>query len=89
LDLEQKGNGISQPLRITLAMAMWALLLWFFSMGHPSLVPIARAIFIVFVIPSGLGEWLKYKGMINQNRSGVVKIGLMIAAAALWYFEYR
>ncbi len=85
----EKGNKLQQPIRITLAIAMWALILWVLTLNIPSFLPIARAIFIVFVIPSGLVEWLKYKGLVGKSRSMMVKIAFMVAAALIWYWGYR
>ncbi|WP_027364916.1 hypothetical protein [Desulfotruncus alcoholivorax] len=86
----EKGNkNFSQPVRITLAMAMWAVILWVLSIGHPALAQVARAVFIIFVIPTGLVEWFKYKGIVGDKRSGLIKVLGMAGAAVLWYFEYR
>lgn len=87
--LAEKGKGVSQPVRITMAMAMWAALLWVLSLGHPALAQVARAVFIIFVIPTGLVEWFKYKGIVGAKRSGLIKVLGMAGAALLWYFEYR
>ncbi|SFG23453.1 hypothetical protein SAMN05660649_01072 [Desulfotomaculum arcticum] len=87
--MTEKGKGISQPVRITMAMVLWALILWFLSLGNPALAQLARAVFIIFVIPTGLVEWFKYKGIIGDKRSGLIKVLGMAGAAVLWYFEYR
>lgn len=87
--MTEKGHGMQQPIRITLAMALWAGLLWFFTLGQPSWQPIARVVFIVFVIPNGIVEWLKYKEIIGEQRAGVAKIVFMVAAALIWYLWYR
>lgn len=82
---ERKSN-LSQPVRITLAMVLWAVILWLFSYGHPKLVPVAKAIFVVFVIPQGLVEWLKYKGMVSEKASPSAKVAGMAAFALLWFY---
>jgi predicted PurR-regulated permease PerM len=87
--LSEKENKLQQPVRITLAIVLWGLILWVLTLGVPALVPMAKAIFIVAVLPSGLVEWLRYKGLVGENRSAVAKILLMIVAALLWYFGYR
>ncbi len=86
----KKGNKFQQPVRITLAIVLWAFILWVLTLGMPALVPIAKAIFIVAVLPTGLVEWLRYKGLVVGEKSAVpAKILLMIIAALLWYFVYR
>lgn len=85
---ERKSN-LPQPVRITLAMVMWAVVLWLLSFGHPVLVPITKAIFVVFVVPTGLVEWLKYKGVVSEQRSPAVKVAGMAIFAALWYFFFQ
>ena len=85
---ERKSN-LPQPVRITLAMAMWGFILWLFSFGHPALVPIAKAIFIVFVMPTGLVEWLKYRGMVAEQKAPVAKVAGMALFAAIWYFFFQ
>lgn len=87
--MTDKKNKMQQPVRITLAMALWALILWFLTLGQPTLVPLAKGVFIIFVIPMGLVEWLKYKGIVGENRSVMVKIIAILGAALLWYFSYR
>jgi len=83
--MTEKRSGLSQPVRIIMATAMWAVLLWFLSFGHPVLVPITKAIFIVFVIPTGLVEWYKYRGLISEKRAPAVKVAGMAAFGVLWY----
>ncbi len=87
--LPGEENKLQQPVRITLAIVLWALILWVLTLGMPALVPVAKALFIVFVLPSGLVEWFKYKGLVGKSRSVAVKILLMIVAALIWYFVYR
>ena len=83
--MTEKKSSLSQPVRIVMATAMWAVLLWFLSFGHPVLVPITKAIFIVFIIPTGLVEWYKYRGLITEKRAPVVKVAGMAVFGALWY----
>ncbi|MBF7081824.1 hypothetical protein IT084_02390 [Desulfallas sp. Bu1-1] len=85
----ERESRMPQPVRITLAMALWALFLWILTLGQPSLVPVARAVFIIFVIPNGLVEWLKYKGIVGAGRAGIAKVIAMVAAALVWYYQYR
>jgi predicted PurR-regulated permease PerM len=85
----EKGNKFQQPVRITLAIVLWALILWVLTLNMPALIPIAKAIFIVAVLPTGLVEWLRYKGLVGEKSAVPVKIFLMIIAALLWYFVYR
>lgn len=85
----ERESRMPQPVRITLAMVLWALFLWILTLGHPALVPLAQAVFIIFVIPNGLVEWLRYRGIVGDDRSGMVKVITMIAAAVVWYFQYR
>ena len=87
--MAEKGKGVYQPVRITMAMAMWAAILWVLSLGHPVLAQVSKAVFIIFVIPTGLVEWFKFKGVIGSKRSGLIKAFGMAGAALLWYFEYR
>ncbi|SFQ95767.1 hypothetical protein [Desulfoscipio geothermicus] len=87
--MTEKERKMRQPVRITLAMALWALILWFLTLGHPGLQPVAKAILIIFVLPMGLVEWLKYKGAVSDTRAGVAKVLAMVGAALLWYFSYR
>ncbi len=84
--MTEKKEGMSQPVRIVMATALWAVLLWFLSLGHPVLVPISKAIFIVFVVPTGLVEWYKYRGLISEKKAPAVKVAGMIVFALLWYF---
>ncbi|TYO93860.1 hypothetical protein [Desulfallas thermosapovorans] len=87
--MTEKKHKMPQPVRITMAIVLWGLILWVLTFNSPPLVPVARAIFIVFVIPSGLGEWLKYKGLVDESKAMVLKLVLMIVAAVAWYFFYR
>ena len=87
--MTDKENKMPQPVRITLAIVLWGFILWLLTVGVPSLVPVAKAIFIVAVLPSGLGEWLKYKGLVGEKSAIPAKILLVIIAALLWYFLYR
>ncbi len=84
-----KENKMQQPVRIAMAMAMWAAILWLLTLGHPRLVPLAKAVFIIYVVPSGLVEWLKYRGVVGDNRAGVLKLVGFIGMALVWYFGYR
>lgn len=86
---EKDQKRAAQPVRITMAMALWAILLWVLSLGHPVLAQVSRAVFIIFVIPTGLVEWFKYKGLVSDKKSGLIKVVGMAGAALLWYFEYR
>jgi len=85
----EKDNHLQQPVRITLAIVMWALILWVLTLGVPALVPVAKAIFIVAVLPTGLVEWFVYKGLVKEKSAVLAKILLVIAAALLWYYVYR
>lgn len=87
--MTEKERKTPQPVRIAMAIVLWGLILWVLTFNSPTLVPVARVIFIVFVIPSGLGEWIKYKGLVGESKSMVLKLVLMIVAAVVWYFFYR
>lgn len=84
--MSEKGNSLSQPVRIMMAIVLWAVLLWFLSFGHPVLVPITKAIFVVFIVPTGLVEWYKYRGLISEKKASAVKVAGMAVFALLWYF---
>ncbi|AGL03119.1 hypothetical protein [Desulfoscipio gibsoniae] len=87
--MTEKERKLQQPVRITMAIVLWGLILWVLTINSPTLVPVAQAIFIVFVIPSGLGEWFKYKGLVGESKSMLLKIVLMIAGGLVWYFGFR
>lgn len=87
--MTEEKSKLSQPVRITLAIVLWAVLLWLLSFGHPVLVPIAKAIFVVFVVPTGLVEWMKYKGMVSKQRSPAAKVVGMAIFAIIWYFFFQ
>ena len=72
-------------MRIALAVVLWGLILWLMTIGMPGLAPLAVAIFMVAVLPTGIVEWLNYRGRISDERSGPAKIVLMIIAALAWY----
>ncbi|MCL2337905.1 MAG: hypothetical protein FWC60_10860 [Firmicutes bacterium] len=83
---EKKEKVFSQPVRIIMATALWAALLWFLSFGHPTMAPITKAIFIVFVVPTSLVEWYKYRGLIREEKASAIKVAGMIVFALIWYF---
>lgn len=85
--MSEKNYKMSQPVRITMAMVLWGLILWLFTLGDSGLLPLIRAIFIIFIIPTGLVEWLKYKGIVKNEAAAVVKVIAMIGAGAVWYFR--
>jgi len=86
--LTEKDKHLQQPVRITLALVLWAIILWVLTLGVPALLPVAKAIFIVVVLPTGLVEWFGYKGLVKQKSAVLAKIVLMLAAALLWYNVY-
>jgi hypothetical protein len=77
------------PVRVFWGMVAWAVILWLFTLGNPSFIPVAKFLFIVLVLPNGLAEWLKDKGIINNSTSIYARIILMIGAGFVWYFYYR
>ena len=82
-----EGRKIPGPALISLAIMAWALILWVFTLGHPSFVPVARLIFIVFVIPIAVVEWLKMKGILKDKAILPVRLGIIILAAVIWYTQ--
>lgn len=77
------------PALIAAAILAWALLLWFFSINNPSFLPIARAIFIVLILPQAVTEWMKMKGLISPDKISYVRWGLSVVALAAWYLMNR
>jgi hypothetical protein len=77
------------PVRVFWGMVAWAVILWLFTLGNPSFIPAAKFLFIVLVLPNGLAEWLKDKGVTNSSTSIFARIILMIGAGLIWYFYYR
>ena len=80
---------LSGPALLAGAIIAWAVLLWFFTINNPSFVPVAKLIFIVLVIPLAAAEWIKIKGFVSAEKLFFVKISLILAGAALWYFKLR
>lgn len=87
--MEDKKNNLPQPVRITLAFVLWGVILWILSFGHPVMVPIAKAIFVVFIVPTGLVEWLRYKGLVSEQRSAPAKVVGMIIFAVVWFVFFQ
>lgn len=77
------------PARVFLAMFAWGVILWLFTLGNPSFVPVAKFLFIVLVIPNGMVEWLRDKNIIKDSFSLYVRIAFVIAGGIIWYFYYR
>lgn len=77
------------PALIAAAILAWALLLWFFSINNPSFLPIARAIFIVLILPQAVTEWIKMKALIGPDKISYLRWGLSVVALAAWYFMVR
>lgn len=71
--------------RIALGILAWALILWILTLGHSSLVPVARFIFIVLVIPLAVVEWIKMKGLLKVSHLPAARVILFFAAGLVWY----
>ncbi|MFZ5596675.1 MAG: hypothetical protein ACOY31_06645 [Bacillota bacterium] len=80
---------IPGPALIGIAILTWAFILWFLTINNPSFVPVARLIFMVLIVPVALGEWLKMKGMVSSKMDLPVKVVLMAAALAAWFYWGR
>ena len=77
------------PALIAAAILTWALLLWFLSINNPSFMPVARAIFIVLILPVAVTEWMKMKGLVRPDKIFAVRWGLSVVALAAWFFMSR
>lgn len=73
------------PTKLALAILSWAGLLWFFTLGNPSFVPVAQFIFGVLVAPFAAVEWVKMKGLLKEQLVVPVRIVLIIIAAVIWF----
>ncbi len=76
------------PARVFLGMVAWAVVLWVFTLGNPSFVPAAKFLFMVLVLPNGVAEWLKDKGIFTGSINVYIRIALIIGAGLIWYFYY-
>lgn len=77
------------PARVFLGMVAWGVILWVFTLGNPSFVPVAKFLFIVLVLPNAIIEWLKDKNVVKSSVSFYARLALIAGAAVLWYFHYR
>lgn len=77
------------PALIAAAILIWALLLWFLSINNPGFLPIARAIFMVLILPVAVAEWMKMKGLVSPDKIFAVRWGLSAVALAAWFFTSR
>ena len=77
------------PSLIAAAILIWALLLWFLSVNNPGFLPIARAFFIVLILPVAVAEWIKMKGLVSPDKIFAIRWGLSAVALAAWFFMNR
>ncbi len=80
-----EGNKLPGPALIALGILAWALVLWIFTLGNPSFVPVARLIFMVLVLPMATVEWLRIKGLLKKQLILPVRLLIIAAALAIWY----
>ena len=73
------------PALIALAILAWTLVLWIFTLGNPSFVPVARFIFMVLVLPLAAVEWLRMKGLLKNQFILPARIFIIAVALAVWY----
>lgn len=77
------------PALIASAILAWALILWFLSINNPNFVPIARALFIVLIMPIAVAEWIKMKKLVREDRIFHLRWGLSVVALAIWLIMYK
>ncbi|KJS16394.1 MAG: hypothetical protein VR69_09470 [Peptococcaceae bacterium BRH_c4b] len=80
-----EGNKLPGPALIALGILAWALVLWIFTLGNPSFVPVARFIFMVLVLPMAAAEWLRIKGLLKKQLILPVRLLIIATALAIWY----
>lgn len=80
-----EGKKLPGPALIALGILAWALVLWIFTLGNPSFVPMARSIFVVLVLPMAAAEWLRIKGLLKKQLILPARLLIIAAALAIWY----
>lgn len=80
-----EGKKLPGPALIALGILAWALVLWIFTLGNPSFVPMARFIFMVLVLPMAVAEWLRIKGLLKKQLILPARLLIIAAALAIWY----
>lgn len=80
-----KYQQLPGPVRIALAILLWSLILWLFTLGHAGFVPVARMIFLVFVMPYAIAEWLKMKNLLSGKKLDYARVALIVCAAVIWW----
>lgn len=71
--------------RIAASVLAWGVILWFFTLGNPSLITVAKFVFIVLILPSALVELLKDKDLVTGISRVVLQFMLIGITGALWY----
>ncbi|MEW5953121.1 MAG: hypothetical protein AB1815_05115 [Bacillota bacterium] len=81
-------SNASGQTRILLAVLLWILILWLFTIGHPGFVPIAKFMIVVIILPYALVEWLKEKQLITKYLL-VFRIAGLLLGGMVWYYLVR
>lgn len=82
-----EGKKLPGPALVALGILAWALVLWIFTLGNPSFVPVARFIFVVLVLPLAVAEWLRVKGLLKNPFIQPARLLIIAIALAVWYMN--